>query len=374
MKNIKTLILLLGSLVALGSCSKSPDTPDVSFAYSTYSYTEGFDNCYIAVYQMESPYEWPVEVSLHGKVTSGTDNLGRELGWKDIIVFDEDYLAEEGYTVSDINAKEFLISGVTVTYTEYNKKIYFESKGNDWLQGSNITITFTITNVKGSNKGSSDTTTVSIVDDEKAPLIKTGYYETTYTPLADALKPEAGKFYLRLYKTDKYTYVSEGWFGLNRPRLVGTFKPEEQTLTFDGTDYDHTVWFDAEEEIGNRVNAFENDSIWTYNKSEDGIKILRMRGSGHNGTGPIVIKTDKIEQDASGYLVECTTDCGFDIMGNYNAETGKANRFVGVWDGMERSDKMVHSSTNYPTETSRSAIGKATPRPFSQWVIGDINE
>lgn len=373
MKNLKLLIIALGALVAMTACSKSPATPDVSFAYSTYSYSEGYDGCYVAVYQMESPYEFPVEVNLHGKVIAGKDHLGNKLKWTDIIEFEID-ADEPEFTVTNIDDKNFEISGVQVTYTEYNKKVFFKSKANDYLQNETIKIEFTITDVKGSTIGSSKTTIVTIVDDEKAPLIKTGFYKTDYTPLADAHKTTSGSFYLRLYKTDKYEYVATGWFGLSRPRLVGQFDPEAQTLTFDGTDYDHTQWFDKEDEIANRVNAFENDTLWGYSVEEDIVKqVLKFYGSGARGKEPIVIKTDKIEENASGFLVEIEGSCGFDIW-NYDAESHKATSFVGTWDGMEKSTKMTHSSTDYEVEgASRGALG-TYPTPFSQWELRPIND
>lgn len=376
MKHLKVLILALAAMVTMSACSEGPETPDVSFAYSTYSYTEGFDQCYIAVYQMESPYEFPVMVTLRGEVKSGKDNLGRTLQWQDIIEFEvED--AEDSYTVKDIDGKSFTISGVRVTYKEYNKKIYFKSKVNDYLQDETITIEFTITEVSGSTIGSSKSTIVTLVDDEKAPLIKTGFYKTEYTPVAGSQNPTAGSFYLRLYKSDKYEYVAQGWFGRNRPRLVGTFDPLTQTLTFDGTDYDHTVWFSKEGEKENRVNAFENDTIWAFSNSEKVItQVLKMRGAGASGTAPIVIKTDKIEENHSGFLVECTTECGFDIW-NYDAALGKVTTKAGTWDGMTNSTKMTHSSTDYEVETqSRGALSDSAhqPHPFVDWTIATIND
>ena len=373
MRYFKLFILAIAALATMSACSRGPEAPDVSFAYSTYSYTEGYGSCYIAVYQMESPYEFPVEVTLQGKVVAGQTNLGEEYKWSDLVEFEIEANEEETYTVKGIDDKTFEISGIQVTYSEYNKKVYFKSIPNDYLQKETIKIEFTITDVKGSEIGTSDKTTVYIVDDEKAPLIKTGYYKTDYTPVDGAENAKAGSFYLRLYKTDKYEYVASGWFGLNRPRLVGVFDPEAQTLTFDGTDYDHLQWYDDEEEAENRVNAFQNDTLWAY-KAENKVitQILKFYG-GANGQGPIVISTDKIEENASGFLVECTSECGFEIW-NYDAENGKATSCVGTWDGMASSTSMTHSSTNYESTTqSRGGVENA-PVPFAQWTLNDINE
>ncbi len=360
-------------MAAMTACSKGPETPDVSFAYSTYSYTEGYDGCYVAVYQMESPYEWPVEVTIQGKVVAGKDNTGKEFGWSDLIEFEIDDNEPE-YVVRSIDDKTFEVSGIRVTYSEYNKKVFFKSKPNNYLQQETIKMEFEIVAVKGSTIGSSKTTTVIIVDDEKAPLIKTGYYKTDYTPLTDAVSPKTGTFYLRLYKTDKYEYVSSGWFGLNRPRLVGTFEPESQTLTFDGTDYDHLRWFAKEDEEANRVNAFENDTLWAYSREGNMIKqILKFYGGGTSGKEPIVIKTDKIEENASGFLVEITNECGFQIW-NYDDEKDTKTSFVATWDGLNKSTKMTHSNTDYEVDTQSRSVSTDYPTPFSQWTIGTIND
>lgn len=360
-------------MVALTACSKEPGTPDVSFAYSTYTYTEGYDGCYVAVYQMESPVEWPVEVTIQGKVVAGKDNTGKEFGWSDLIEFEIDDNQPE-YVVRSIDDKTFEVSGIRVTYSEYNKKVFFKSKPNDYLQQETIKMEFEIVDVKGSTIGSSKKTTLTLVDDEKAPLIKVGYYNTEYTPLVEAINAKSGSFYLRLYKTDKYEYVTSGWFGLNRPRLVGTFDPEAQTLTFDGTDYDHRRWFAKEGEEVNRVNAFENDTLWAYSREGDVVKqILKFYGGGASGKEPIVIKTDKIEENASGYLVEITGECGFQIW-NYDNTKKATTTFVGTWDGLDGSTKMTHSESNYEVDTQSRSVGTDYPTPFSQWTIGTIND
>ena len=373
MRYFKLFILTLAALATMSACSRGPETPDVSFAYSTYSYTEGYGSCYVAVYQMESPYEFPVVVTLQGKVTAGKNNLGESYKWTDIIDFEIEANEEEVYTVRSIDDTTFEISGVLVTYSEYNKKIYFKSLVNDYLQKESIEMEFKIIAAEGSNIGTSDTTTVYIVDDEDAPLIKTGYYKTDYEVLGGVENSKAGSFYLRLYKTDKYEYVASGWFGLTRPRLVGVFDPEAQTLTFDGTDYDHLQWFDDEEEAENRINAFNNDTLYGY-KAEGGIttQILRFHG-GRGGKGPIVISTDKIEENASGFLVECTSECGFEIW-DFDAEKNKATYRAGTWDGMIKSTSMTHSSTNYEVSTQSRGSVESAPVPFSQWTLSDINE
>ena len=130
MKHFKSLIIALLAALTMTACAEGPETPDVSFAYSTYSYTEGYDGCYVAVYQMESPYQWPVEVTLRGEVIEGKSNTGAEFGWADIVEFEIDDEQPE-YTVRNIDNKTFEISGVKVTYSEYNKKIFFKSKPND---------------------------------------------------------------------------------------------------------------------------------------------------------------------------------------------------------------------------------------------------
>ena len=373
MRFFKLLILTLGAMATMTACSKEPGTPDVSFAYSTYSYTEGYDQCYVAVYQMESPYEWPVEATIQGKVVAGKDNTGKEFGWSDIIEFEIEGNEPE-YVVKSIDDKTFEISGIQITYSEYNKKVFFKSKPNDFLQQETIKIEFEIMEVKGSTIGSSKKTTLTFVDDEKAPLIKVGYYNTEYTPLVEAINAKRGSFYLRLYKSDKYEYVTEGWFGLNRPRLVGVFNPEAQTLTFDGTDYDHRRWFAKEGEEVNRVNAFENDTIWGYNYNQGKInQVLKFYGVGASGKEPIVIKTDKIEENASGYLVEIVGECGFQIW-NYDEAKKAATTFAGTWDGLNGSTKMTFSNENYEVDTQSRSVDADYPTPFSQWTIGTIND
>ena len=86
-----------------------------------------------------------------------------------------------------------------------------------------------------------------------------------------------------------------------------------------------------------------------------------------------MIKTDKIEENASGFLVEVTGKCGWDIW-NFDAASGKVTSAVGTWDGMDRSTKMTHSSTDYEVQTQSRSEASGSPTPFAQWTLSEIVE
>lgn len=354
-------LLTILSAATLLSCNPEPKETDLEFSFNTFKCDEGAENGYISVYLMESPYKYPVVVDMTVEVSGGKNALGEELNLDEIVKFN---VTDKSYTVESTGPRSAKISDLEVTYSGYNEKVYFAALDNDFLQNETITLLFTITNVDGSNLGDIKTTTLTIIDDEKAPLVKVGYYDTRYEAPAEATNPAKGAFYLRLQKVGKYEYVASEWFGLSRPRLLGKYDPEKCTLTFDGTDYDHTLW-----KFEQPVSAFANDTIWA-NKFEDGkvTEILRFRGSGNDGKGPIVISTEAIEENKKGVLLAIESECGVDIC-SFDAESGVATGVVGLYDQMAGSSSMVFSEHNYEEETTRATTPSL--RPFTDWHIAE---
>ncbi len=371
------LVATLGVVAATVSCNPEPDATDLEFSYSTFSADEGVEESYISVYLMETPYKFPVVVDMEVDMKSGMDAEGNMLALSDVIEF---ITTDQTYTVTlDPNdSRKAKIEGVEVTYTNYNKKVYFSTKDNDYLQKETIAIEFRLTKVDGSEMGSMTSTTLTIVDNEKAPAVKVGYYDTTYEAPADATREGRGQFYMRLQKVGKYDYVASELFGLPRPRLLGTFDPEAKTLTFDGTDYDHKLWAEATAEDENPfqpINAFQNDTLWanSYNSDDVVTSVLKLRGSMVDGKEVIVMTTEEIEENAKGVLLSIDTACGWDIHSYNNGIVGLSP--IGVYDSMESSESMTFSTTNYPTEVgaTRSATTNH-PMPFSAWQIEEINQ
>ncbi len=370
------LAITLGMVATAVSCNPEPDATDLEFSYSTFNADEGAEEDYISVYLMETPYKFPVVVDMTVEMKSGRDAEGKELVLDDVIEF---ITTDQTYTVTlDPNdSRKAKIEGVEVTYTEYNKRVYFATKDNDYLQSETITLLFTITNIEGSNKGSIDTATLTIVDDEKAPAVKVGYYDTRYTAPADATREGRGQFYLRLQKVGKYEYVASGLFGLPRPRLVGTFDPETRKIEFDGTDYDHKLWAEKtadDEKPFVPVNAFQNDTIWAnaYNKEGIATQVLSLRGSIVDGKEAIVMTTEEIAENTKGVILSIDTPCGMDIY-TYTNEIVGFNP-IGIYDSMEGSESMTFGTTNYPAEVSATrALSPEGIRPFADWQLADIN-
>lgn len=361
------MAVVLLALTVATSCKSEPDKTDVEFSYATFDCQEGEKNAYISVYLMYSPYKFPVLVDMEVEMISGKDAAGNDLVLDDVIEFIE---TDKSYTVTKTGDRTAKIEGVEVTYSTYNQKVYFNAKQNDFLQNEDVVIEFKLTQVDGSNIGSITSTKLTVVDDEKAPLVKIGYYNTAYTPAEGAERADKGQFYLRLQKVGKYKYVASEWFGLSRPRLLGQYDPEANTITFDGTDYDHVIWEQkiAELEEGNEykvdftpVSAFRNDTIWGYSYNEAGKlnKVLRMYGAGADGTAPIVMTTEAIEENKDGVILSIDTECGFEIY-SFNADTNKAGAKAGIYDGMTQSDSMIFSKTNYEEEGTR-AMGAGVP-------------
>lgn len=363
------MAVVLMMLCATTACKESPDRTDVEFSYATFKCDEGADNSYVSIYLMYSPYKFPVLVDMDVEMLTGKDAEGNELALDDVIEFIE---TDKSYTVTKTGDRTAHIEDVEVTYATYNQKVYFNTKQNNFLQDESVTIKFTITNVDGSNIGSITSTVLTIVDDEKAPRVKLGYYDTTYTPTEEAVRDGKGQFYLRLQKVGKYEYVASEWFGLSRPRLLGKYDPEAKTLTFDGTDYDHILWEQkiAELEEGNEykvefapVSAFRNDTIWGYSYTEAGKvnQILRMYGAGATGTEAIVMTTEAIDENKEGAILSIDTECGFSIY-SFDAATNKAGALVGTYDAMDQSESMTFSKTNYQEEsTTTRAMGVGVP-------------
>lgn len=361
------MAVVLLALTVATSCKSEPDKTDVEFSYATFDCQEGEKNAYISVYLMYSPYKFPVLVDMEVEMISGKDAAGNDLVLDDVIEFIE---TDKSYTVTKTGDRTAKIEGVEVTYSTYNQKVYFNAKQNDFLQNEDVVIEFKLTQVDGSNIGSITSTKLTVVDDEKAPLVKIGYYNTAYTPAEGSERADKGQFYFRLQKVGKYEYVASEWFGLSRPRLLGKYDPEAKTITFDGTDYDHVIWEQkiAELEEGNEykvdftpVSAFQNDTIWGYSYNEAGKlnKVLRMYGAGADGTAPIVMTTEAIEENKDGVILSIDTECGFEIY-SFNADTNKAGAKAGIYDGMTQSESMIFSKTNYEEEGTR-AMGAGVP-------------
>lgn len=360
--NALWMVVALWGLLSLASCSDEPHATDLEFGNTSFKCDEGAEDGYVSVYLMYTPYKYPVVVDMEVEMLTGKDNLGKELTMDDVIEFD---VTDKNYTVTKTGDRTAKIENVEVTYNNYNQRITFKSIDNDYLQGETITFKFSLTKVEGTEMGSTKEVILTITDDEKAPLVRVGYYDTRYNAPAEATNPQKGGFYMRLQKVGKYEYVASELFGLSRPRLLGIYNPEERTITFDGTDYDHILW-----ELKEPVNAFQNDTIWaaSYDKSGKVKEILRLHGAGANGTEPIVMTTEAIEENNRGVLLSIDNACGFDIY-SFNAEANKATNKVGTYDAMEHSESMTFSDTNYPTETRATNPIEALPSPFGGWMI-----
>lgn len=359
--------LILLALVGLVGCKDEPSATDLEFSYATFDCDEGAENGYISVYLMHSPYKYPVVVDMEVEMLSGKDNLAGELTLSDVMEF---IVEDQTYTVTKTGDRTAKIENLEVTYSGYNKKVYFKTHNNDYLQSETVTIKFTLSKVDGSEMGSIKSTTLTIVDDEKAPLVRVGYYDTHYSAPTDATNEAKGAFYMRLQKVGKYEYVASELFGLSRPRLLGIYDPEQNTITFDGTDYDHILW-----ELKEPVNAFQNDTIWAANYNKQGVitQVLKFHGAGADGTEPIVMTTDQIEENKRGELRSIQNACGFDIY-SFDAASSVATTKVGTYDAMQKSESMTFSDTNYPSEqgaTRAANGGTSLPTPFGAWVINE---
>lgn len=358
------LLVALWAFAGLTSCKAEADASDLEFGHSTFESHEGEENSYISVYLMETPYKYPVVVDMEVEMLTGKNNLGEELTLDDVLEF---VVTDQSYTVTKTGDRTAKIENVEVTYTNYNQKVYFNCYNNDYLQSETITIQFSLTKVDGTEMGNNKTTILTIKDDEKAPLVRVGYYDTSYEAPAEATNPHKGQFYMRLQKVGKYEYVASELFGLSRPRLLGIYDPAKNTITFDGTDYDHILW-----ELEAPVNAFQNDTIWAANYNKEGVvtEILRLRGAGGSGTEPIVMTTESIMENARGELLSIDTPCGFDIY-KFNATTNTAGAQVGIYDAMERSKSMTYSETDYADENTRSMVEGYYPTPLNGWNINN---
>lgn len=381
-KFISKICSVAAALVAMLaiSCTTEPNATDVEFSYPTFDCDEGEDNAYISVYLMQSPYKFPVVVDMEVEMTEGKDSDGNDLVLDDVIEF---ITTDKSYTVTKTGDRTATITGVEVTYSTYNQKVYFNAKPNDYLQDETIAINFKLTRVDGSEMGNIKNTVLTIVDDEKAPLVKVGYYDTKYTAPADATREGNGQFYMSLEKVDKYKYVASGLFGLSRPRLLGEYSPADNTIVFDGTDYDHILWQKkSQQDVENNVegaklfvpvNAFRNDTIWAaaYNSQNKVTQVLQLRGETISGKQVIRMTTEEIAENSNGVVLSIDTSCGFDIY-NYDAEKGLKGSLAGTYDAMESSSSMVFSKTNYESET-RSAV-LCAPYPFGEWRQEVINK
>lgn len=361
------------SLLMFNACNPEPKATDLEFSYPTFDCEEGEEGAYISVYLMQTPYKFPVVVDMEVEMVEekGKDAEGNLLSLDDVIEFIE---TDQTYNVTKTSDRTATIENVQVTYSAYNQKVYFNAKQNDFLQEETIEIKFTLTRVDGSEMGNVQSTILTIVDDEKAPLLKVGYYDAEYTAPEEATRPDKGSFYMRLQKVGKYNYVASEWFGLPRPRLYGTFDSEKKVLTFDGTDYDHKLWAEStakDENPFKPVSAFQNDTIWAnaYDSDNKITQVLLMRGAGADGLSPIVISTEEIAENAAGVLLSIDSACGFYIY-PYDATSGKrGSNSVGIYDAMESSSSLLFSKTNYEDETRSGCAPQYAPIPFGGWVI-----
>lgn len=362
MKRLSLILALAGVLAAAVGCNPEPKEASVEFASKTYGYAENQVYGYIGLMELNSPEQFPVVVDVKATFKAGKDDKGNTLTLKQLIAFDRG--DQESYTVEYPDDDTAIVSGIEVTYKEYNKKLYFSIINNDFLQSETAEIKFEMIAAKGAPIGDYKESILTIVDDEYAPRIKTPYYKTAYTPIAGATREGRGEFYLRLDKVGKYQYVASNWFGLPRPRLLGRFDPETQTLSFSGSDYDHQDMLPED-----RVNAFQNDTLWYYNAERT--QILRLI-AGTDGEGPLVITTEKIDENASGVLVKVATMCAWAI---FDFDGTRATNFVGYWDGMNTSSKMTYFEHNYDESTFDQVGTRAAssgPIPFSNWRIEDL--
>lgn len=363
----------------LASCNPEPKATDVEFSYPTFECEEGEENAYISVYLMQSPYQFPVVVDMNVEMVEnkGVDANGNRLKLDDVIDF---ITTDKSYTVTPTGDYSATISGLEVTYSSYNQRVYFNAKKVPLLQQETIEIRFTLTRVEGSEMGNVTETILTIIDAENAPLVRVGYYDTTYSAPTEGTREGRGQFYMRVQKVDKYKYVASELFGLSRPRLLGLYEPSTNTIIFDGTDYDHILWQEkSQQDVENEVegatlfepiNAFQNDTIWAnaYNSQKEVSQILKLYGKeGADGSQRIVMTTEEIDVDGRGVILSIDTPCGFDIY-EYNAKTNKVGNKVGTYDAMERSDSMIFSDTNYDDET-RSMAPQYAPLPFGGWSI-----
>lgn len=229
----------------------------------------------------------------------------------------------------------------TVTFPkgENEANIYFYMIDNDELQDEMPAIEFTLKSTSSSEAplGKPNYTIIRITDDEKAPRVASGLYEARYTlpEEVEVEREESGYFPLNIAKIGKYQYVAWGWFGLSRPRLVGNFDPEAKTLTFDGGDYDL-------ESEGYYFSAFGRSY---YYNNEDMDEVLVFRGSGSDGRGPIVIETDEIGVNESGYITVTNSEASFDIHAySKNGDNKLEGEFLGIYDQMPIGTTFKHKS------------------------------
>ncbi|MBO5903549.1 MAG: hypothetical protein J6Q40_06115 [Tidjanibacter sp.] len=227
----------------------------------------------------------------------------------------------------------------TVTFEagDTEAPIYFYMINNNELQEEMPAIQFTLesTSTPEAPLSKPNYTIIRITDDEKAPRVASGQYEARYTlpEEAEVTREESGYFPLTIAKTGKYEYVAYGWFGLNRPRLIGTFDPVAKTLTFDGSDYDLSV-DDA------RVSAFGR--AYYYN-DEEMTEVLVFRGAGTDGKQPIVLNTDDIGINKTGYITTAASNASFDIHVD-NKENKLPGEFLGVYDMMPEGASFKHKT------------------------------
>ncbi len=227
---------------------------------------------------------------------------------------------------------------VTFEKGKSEASIYFYMLNNNELQSELPAIEFKLTGTDTPEApiGKPDYTIIRVTDDEKAPRLASGQYEASYSveESVDVQREQSGYFPLTLAKIGKYEYVAFGWFGVSRPRLVGTFDPEAQTLTFSGRDYDQST-------TQTEVSAF--GQAYYYN-STDMDEVIVFRGAGSDGKQPIVIETDLIGVNETGYITVAATDAGFDRYEYVKDAEGNSTigSFVGVYDQMPVGTTFKH--------------------------------
>ncbi|MDY3979899.1 MAG: hypothetical protein SOZ00_07745 [Tidjanibacter sp.] len=356
MKHIRLIAAAIAAMMTAAACTTTPDATYVSFGSSTYSFNEDAGECKISLYEAHTPYYFPITVDVRASVESGSLAIDKMIAFN-----------EPDFTVT-VDGKYLLLSGIEITL-DNSTSIPFTILDNDNLNTSTHKILFEIVAVHGSERGTTKSTVVTIVDNEYAPRIKTGYYKATYTPLTGSTHSGAGEFNFLLTKIGKYDYLIEGLFGNDlyppRPRLKGVYLPITQTLTFDGTDYDQEQADEDGKEDSHTAFGVKYFALSTVFD-----KVLVFEGSGANGTSPIVFKVDKLAlMNEICELKTAQSGCSFAIY-NYtpptdskaDITTGTRGSKAGVWDGFETAE-FSYIGTSLPSST-KTAKSSSQPIPF----------
>ena len=119
-------------VAAAVGCNPEPKESSIEFASKTYGYNEDQVYGYVGLMELNTPESFPVVVDVKATFKAGKDHEGNALTLKQLIAFDRG--DEESYTVAYPDDNTAIISGIEVTYSQYNKKLYFSILDNDFLQ------------------------------------------------------------------------------------------------------------------------------------------------------------------------------------------------------------------------------------------------